>query len=288
MRSSPYQTFPDMSQGSNTERIAYIRSKVVFQTEARLDFKRYLHELMQNPSPSAERLVFMTAPSGMGLTWLIEEFIAQNPPFTQVKTGKSVIPVINEHIHPNGEIIDYCDSMRSVLAVPGYGAMTRKSSYPKTLELIGHLQTKLVILEDFHRTHSFMKHQKIAYQNYVHHLISKYDVRVFLTGPPNIWRWAMEDEQTLGRAVQLQYHEWTSNDDDFIEFLEGFERWCPVRNGSSLSRDPKLRKALIRKSRGVSRFVMRELTSLAIFAIISGRERLDLEAWLDLRDRSLP
>ena len=179
-------------------------------------------------------------------------------------------------------------NLQSVLAVPGYGAMTRKSSYPKTLELIGHLQTKLVILEDFHRTHSFMKHQKIAYQNYVHHLISKYDVRVVLTGPPNIWRWAMEDEQTLGRAVQLQYHEWTSNDDDFIEFLEGFERWCPVRDGSSLSRDPKLRKALIRKSRGVSRFVMRVLTALAIFAIVSGRERLDLEARLDLCDRSLP
>ena len=242
---------------------------------------------MQNPAPSAEKLIFMTASSGMGLTQLVKEFVELHPPFTEGKTGQPVVPVIDEHIHPNGEIIDYCDSMRAKLAIPGYGAMTRQSSYPKTLTLIGHLQTKLVILEDFHRTYSFTKQQMVAYQNYVHHLISKYNVSVVLTGPPKIWRWAMEDEQTLGRASRLQYHEWTSNDDDFIEFLEGFERWCPVRNGSSLSQDPKLRKAIIRKSRGVSRFVMRELTALAIFAIITGRERLDLDAWLELRDRDM-
>ncbi len=127
----------------------------------------------------------------------------------------------------------------------------------------------------------------VAYQNFVHHLISKYDIRVVLTGAPRIWRWALEDEQTLGRSVHLQYRAWTAHDDDFIEFLEGFERWYPVTEGGHLSSDTKLRKAIIGKSHGVCREVMQILTGFAIFAIITGSERLDLTTWLSFRDQDL-
>lgn len=145
-----------------------------------------------------------------------------------------------------------------------------------------------MILEDFHVTYSFAKPQQAAYQNYVHHLISKFDIRVVLTGNRSIWRWAMEDEQTLGRASHLEYRAWAPHDDDFIEFLDAFESWCPTQNQGTLSVDHKARTAIIRKTHGVCREVMQVLTELAIFAIRSGSERLDLETWLAYRDRDLP
>ncbi|MFP7674634.1 hypothetical protein ACG74X_14885 [Marivita sp. S0852] len=43
-----------------------------------------------------------------------------------------------------------------------------------------------MILDDFHRTYSFRKHQMVDFQNFVHHLISKYDIRVVLAGAPRI------------------------------------------------------------------------------------------------------
>nr|WP_255011011.1 TniB family NTP-binding protein [Roseovarius sp. M141] len=207
---------------------------------------------------------------------------------TDEHSGRPVVPVVNEQIHPSGEIADYCDELRASLAIPGYGPAVRLVSLRRTLALLGQIDTRLLILEDFHRTYSFKKHQMIAYQNFVHHLITKYDIRVVLTGAPRIWRWAMEDEQTLGRSHHLQYRAWTPHDDDFIEFLEGFERWCPVREGGSLSSDPKARKAIVGKTHGICREVMHALTRLAVFAIVSGSERLDLETWLNFRDQDLP
>ncbi|MEJ6401971.1 TniB family NTP-binding protein [Yoonia sp. 2307UL14-13] len=183
--------------------------------------------------------------------------------------------------------MDYCDELRASLAIPGYGPMVRQVSFQKTLHLLGALNTRIVILEDFHQTYNFKKHQMVAYQNFVHPLISKYDIRVVLTGVPQIWRWAMDDEQTLGRSIHLQYRAWAPSDDDFIEFLEGFEQWCPVQKGSALSSDQKLRKAIVRKTHGVCREVMRELIGLDIYAVATGRERLDFETWLAFRDRDL-
>ncbi|MGJ8686389.1 MAG: TniB family NTP-binding protein [Spongiibacteraceae bacterium] len=282
------QHFQDMSEASIPQRIDYLRSGVFLDTSVQRDLREYLNLLVREPKDADRKLVFLTAPPGMGLSRLLGDFVAQNPPFTEQKTGRPVVPVVNEEIQPSGDIIDYCDEMRVSLAIPGFGPTVRIMSLRRTLTLLDQIQTRLVILEDFHRTYSFKKHQMVAYQNFVHHLISKYNIRVVVTGAPRIWRWAMEDEQTLGRSVHLQYRAWTPHDDDFIEFLEAFERWCPNKDGGTLSHDPKFRKSLITKTHGICREVMQTLTSLAIFAIVSGSERLDFETWMRFRDQDLP
>ncbi|UWQ35605.1 TniB family NTP-binding protein (plasmid) [Leisingera sp. M527] len=287
MRKTPSQHFADMSQAPVPERIHYVRTGAFFETSAIRALRDRLDELIREPVDCENKLVFITAPAGMGLTRIIKQFAAQHPPKTSRRRGRHTVPLVNQLIHPSGDFIDYCDALRTNLDIPGYGAMTRRSSYPKTLELLGHLKTRLVILEDFHRAYSFQKHQLISYQNYVHYLISEYDIRVILTGAPRIWRWALEDEQTLGRSVHLQYRAWTPSEDDFIEFLEGFERWCPVREEGALSRDPKLRKAIISRTHGICKSVMQVLTGLAIYAIVSGSERLDFDTWISFRDQGL-
>lgn len=284
----PHQHFPDMSRASVPERIQFIRAGAIFDTSARRAFRDYLNELVREQKDSDRKLVFFTAPAGMGLSRLLTEFSGQHPPSSDVKSGRPVVPVINEPINPSGDISDYCDDLREALDIPGYGPMVRLVSQRRTLSLLGQINTRLVILDDFHRTYSFRKHQMVDFQNFVHHLISKYDIRVVLAGAPRIWRWAMEDEQTLGRSDHLQYRAWTAHDDDFIEFLEGFEQWCPVRSGGALSSDPKARKAIVAKTHGICREVMQTLTSLAVFSIVSGAERLDLETWLSFRDQDLP
>lgn len=283
MNHTPSQHFPDMSKASVPERIRYVRNGAYFETSAIRALRNRLNELLNEPLDCENKLVFLTAPAGMGLTRIIKQFAAQHPPATKGRSGQQTVPVVNQLIHPSGNFIDYCDALRAQLGIPGYGPMTRRSSYPKTLELLRHLNTRLVILEDFHRTYSFQKHQRISYQNYVHYLISEYDIRVVLTGAPRIWRWALEDEQTLGRAVHYQYRAWTSREDDFIEFLEGFERWYPVREKGALSREPKLCKAIIRKSNGICKNVMQVLTGFAIYAIMSGSDRLDFDTWVSYR-----
>lgn len=288
MSRDPTQQFPDMSKASVPERIHYIREGAYFDTSARRALRNRLDELVQAPSDCDNKLVFITAPAGMGLTRILEEFATQHPQVTNGRSGRQIVPVVNELIHPSGDIIDYCDALRAHLDIPGYGPLVRQTSYSKTLELLGHLDTRLVILEDFHRIYSFQKRQRISYQNYVHYLMSKYDIRVVLTGAPRIWRWAMEDEQILGRSLQLKYRAWTPAEDDFIEFLEGFERWCPVKEEGGLSSDPKLRKAIITKTHGICKTVMQVLTGFAIYAIVSDNERLDLDTWLKYRDQDLP
>lgn len=288
MSKNPAQRFPDLSKASVPERIHYIRKGAYFDTSARRALRNSLDDLVRAPSDCDNKLMFITAPTGMGLTRILEEFAAKHPKTVNGRSGRQIVPVVNELIHPSGDIIDYCDALRADLAIPGYGPLVRQVAYSKTLELLGHLRTRIVILEDFHQTDSFQKHQRVSYQNYVHYLISKYDIRVVLTGAPRIWRWAMEDEQTLGRSLHLQYRAWTPHEDDFIEFLEGFERWCPVSNKGALACDPKLRKAIITKTHGICRTVMQVLTGFAIYAIVSNSERLDLDTWLNYRDQDLP
>ncbi|WP_208351157.1 hypothetical protein [Pseudaestuariivita rosea] len=48
-----------------------------------------------------------------------------------------------------------------------------------------------------------------------------------------------------------------------------------------------MRKAIVWKTHGVCREVMRELIGLGIFAVASGSERLDMETWVAFRDRDL-
>ncbi|WP_208351156.1 TniB family NTP-binding protein [Pseudaestuariivita rosea] len=188
------QRFADMSQASVPERLDFIKAGAIFETSARRAFKDHLKDMVIAPTPSDEKLVFLTGPAGMGLSSLLAEFSGQFPLAAHGETGLLSAPVINEHIHPSGEIIDYCDELRASLAIPGYGPMVRQVSFQKTLHLLGALNTRVVILEDFHQTYNFKKHQMVAYQNFVHHLISKYDIRVVLSGAPQIWRWAMDDE----------------------------------------------------------------------------------------------
>lgn len=287
MTRTPRQLFPDMSRASTPQRIEYIRTGAIFDSSARLRLREHLTELVRRPKDTDYKLLFLTAPPGMGLTRLIEGFADQHPPNTDWSNGHPKVPIVNVEINPSGEIIDYCEDLREKYPVPGYGPTNRLMSFRRTLSLLSQVETRMVILEDFHRTYSFQKHQKVAYQNYVHHLISKYDIRVVLTGPKRIYSWAIEDEQVFSRSEHLEYRAWAPRDEDFIEFLEGFENWCPVTDGGTLSTDSRLQKSIIGKTNGICGEIMRVLSSFAVFAIVSGCERLDLETWLNFRDQDI-
>ena len=279
--------FADMKQASVQERVRFIKDGAIFETPTRRKIRDLLDTMVTDRRSCSDRLLFLTAPSGMGLSCLIKEFEESHPPSIEFRSFKPSVPVINEPMFPNGEIVDFCDELRERLAIPGHILRPRQTSLRETVRLLQAVGTRVLIFEDFHRISDFRRPNAESYKSFVHYLISKYDISVVLTGTPQIWRWAQSDEQTMSRSLKVEYKAWGAHDTDFAEFLDAFEAWCPTQKGAYLANDTKFRKSLIRRTHGILRYVAQELTSLAVFAIYSGSERLDFETWLALNDREV-
>ncbi len=62
-------------------------------------------------------------------------------------------------------------------------------------------------------------------------------------------------------------------------FLEAFQRWCPLQRSSDLCDDQSLRKALVRRTGGITRNMMDVLVRLTAYAIMNGDERITWDIW---------
>ncbi|RBW44140.1 hypothetical protein DS901_06875 [Loktanella sp. D2R18] len=74
-----------------------------------------------------------------------------------------------------------------------------------------------------------------------------------------------QDVQLGTRAQVVEILVFKANDTDFEGFLGDFACWCPLRRESDLPCDHSLRKALIRRTGGVTRYLIDVLIRLAVF-----------------------
>jgi hypothetical protein len=87
----------------------------------------------------------------------------------------------------------------------------------------------------------------------------------------------MTDEQLADRFEIIELPRWR-NDEAFNRLLASFLGRLPLRRQSDLL-TPAVRKALLDHSDGVTVRIVRLIEALAIDAIRSGRERIDLESF---------
>jgi hypothetical protein len=88
-----------------------------------------------------------------------------------------------------------------------------------------------------------------------------------------------EDRQLESRYPIMRLPRWTDSP-EFMAFLQGYERACPLRLPSRLA-EPQFVRAILAEFHGITDSIIRSLQAAALVAIRVGTERIGLEdlAW---------
>lgn len=122
--------------------------------------------------------------------------------------------------------------------------------------------------------------------SFIRTAISRFDIDILINVTPDVVPIIMQDAQLGTRAQIVEVLAFKANDTDFERFLGDFASWCPLRRESDLQHDHSLRKALIRRTGGITRNLMDVLIRLAVFAIYSAEERITYRLFRDYFSRA--
>jgi hypothetical protein len=222
---------------------------------------------------SIKPLTMLAAPSGMGSSTMLEQLVNSFPPCFDSQSRVHTHPVIFGHLPAEGKMRDLYAELCEAIAAPSFGAAAVTTT-PRCLQLLKSANVGLIIIDDFGAISTMSQSRRACALSFIRTAISRFDIDILINVTPDVVPIIMQDAQLGTRAQVVEVLAFKANDTDFEGFLGDFARWCPLRREPDLQYDHSLRKALIRRTGGITRNLMDVLIRLAVFAIYSAEERI--------------
>jgi hypothetical protein len=144
-------------------------------------------------------------------------------------------------------------------------------------DLLQFVKARTLIIDELHSMLAGTHRQQQILLNTLRFLANDIKLPLICAGTGNAKRALMTDQQLADRFEIMELSRWR-NDEAFNRLLASFLGLLPLRQQSDLLA-PAVRKALLDHSDGVTVRIVRLIEALAIDAIRSGRERIDMESF---------
>lgn len=268
----------------------HIRARHIF-TDRFVDYDRVqdllndVQFLMDQPPQSrAAGLVIMGEP-GNGKTKIAHAIMRRTASAVRKAGGAQELAVVMITMTGARDARTIFNRLLEALGAPNVSSMRVADREQLVLHLLRAARTRLVIIDEMQDVLSSTSRQQSAALDTVKLLMNELAMPILALGIPSAAQ-AMQGDPHLNARFEYKALPLWADDEAARALLCTLESVIPLRKRSDLG-SPAMAKVIVKKSGGVLARMIRLINRAAVFAIMSGKERIDI-AMLEEAEKRVP
>jgi type II secretory pathway predicted ATPase ExeA len=252
--------------------IGYARAETIL---GRLD------ELLQYPQRDRMPCLLLHAATGMGKTKLLRKFRRTHPPVFDSTVGVQRMQIVAMQMPPEPDEKSFYTQLLSSLDAPLRTSMNVHQMRHIVRDLLGFVGARMLIIDEVHTLLASTYRQQRILLNTLRYMANELRIPLICAGTADAKIALTTDEQLADRFEAYDLPLW-QNDEAFMRLLVSFQSTFPLRRSSDLTSSAS-RRVLLDRTHGVTVRIVRLLEALAVDAVKTGKEQIDLDSLSNLR-----
>lgn len=258
------------------ERVDWVRQERWIQyTRAEHVLARW-GELLAYPPHDRMPAMLLIGVSGMGKTHLVKRFLRGHGSRFDPRRGATAQPVVNLQMPPRPHERDFYEELLGAMGAAVPAKLSVSNLRARVRVLARQLGVRMLIIDDINSMLAGTFREQRIFLNALRFLANDLRLALVCAGTPDAKQALLTDQQLADRFEARELPAWR-DEPAFHQFLASFGASLPLRQASGLQA-PRLRQRILSLSEGVTGRICRLLEEAAVQAILSGRERIELEA----------
>lgn len=239
--------------------------------------ERHIEQLIRLPRKIRMPGLFLCAESGIGKTQILRRIERRHPAYED--GTRRCRPVLYVQVPAAPTVRSLRRTLLDEAEIPFLDTPNKPTPESLLRRGLAAAHTRLIMLDEIHNIEHMKHTTRMLLRDYVRCLSNSTQLPIVLGGTSEFEQALTEDRQLESRYPIMRLPRWTDSP-EFIAFLQGYERACPLRLPSRLA-EPQFVRALLAETRGITDSIIRSLQAAALVAIRAGTERIGVEdlAW---------
>lgn len=231
--------------------------------------------LMDSPKRTRASGLVVSAPQGSGKTMLAQVISRRHGAKPGEHGGRLTHRAVGITMTNARDARTLYNRVLDQLGAPLAASARYSDREREVVRLLGQFDTKLLVVDEIQDILTSTPRQQRLALDAIKFLMNEASLPVLALGIVKASEAIMVDRHLATRFRQLALPVWTF-DDDLRDFLDALEPLIPLRHPSYLGA-PSLMKALVDVSRGVLLTLCQVIEHAAIYAVLEGSERIDVD-----------
>ncbi len=244
------------------------------QAQAALD---RLNALLDYPARDRMPCLLIYGDTGMGKTKILRKFEREHPPRLCQATGVTRHPVVLAQIPPEPVERDLYRELLTSLNAPALAGGTLAREKDVCRSLLRTVEARMIVLDEVNGMLAGTYRQQRVFLNALRFLANDLRAPLVCAGTDLARQALLTDAQLAERFEAFHLGRW-KNDSAFASLLKSLAAILPLRLTSDLE-SAEVRERIHTLTAGVTARIFRLIEAAAEQAILSGKERLDLQSF---------
>jgi Bacterial TniB protein len=239
--------------------------------------ERQIEQLIRLPRKIRMPGLFLCAESGIGKTQILRRIERRHP--VHEDGTRRCRPVLYVQVPAAPTVRSLRRTLLDEAEIPFLDYPNKPTPESLLRRGLAAAHTRLIMLDEIHNIEHMKYTTRTLLRDYVRCLSNSTQLPIVLGGTSEFEQALTEDRQLESRYPIMRLPRWTDRP-EFMAFLQGYERACPLRLPSRLT-EPQFVRAILAETHGITDSIIRSLQAAALVAIRVGTERIGLEdlAW---------
>jgi len=234
-----------------------------------------LEELLVYPKISRMPNMLIVGETNNGKTILVNRFFNLHQPFVDEKTEKLNIPVLYIQAPPVPDEKRFYHKILDALNAPYRYNDKIEQKERQARNILEHVNTKMIIIDEIHNILAGNLSKQRAFLNVIKYLANELQIVIVAVGIKEALNAINTDPQISNRFIPEYLPKWNYSE-EYLRLLMSFERLIPLKKQSLLVND-QVSKKILELSEGTIGEISNVISKAAIDAIISKKEKIDIE-----------
>jgi type II secretory pathway predicted ATPase ExeA len=273
---------------SNAERIEKIRSpRWIGYPRAKVVLAK-LEDLLVYPRSHRMPNMLVVGDTNNGKTMLVQRFCSLHPADNNPSGDGVHVPVLFVQAPPVPDEGRFYNAILELLFAPYKPNDRVDRKQFQVIKLLKYVGLRMLVIDEIHHIMAGNLNKQRTFLNVLKYLGNELQVPIVTVGTRDAFRALQTDSQLANRFEPVLLPRWEF-DTDFLRLLASFERMLPLRE-PSLLHNTALSAKLFSMSEGYIGELSRLLTMAGVYAVESGKERIDEKVlnaidWVSPSDR---
>lgn len=273
---------------SNAERIEKIRSpRWIGYPRAKVVLAK-LEDLLIYPRSHRMPNMLVVGDTNNGKTMLVQRFCSLHPADNNPDGDGVHVPVLFVQAPPVPDEGRFYNAILELLFAPYKPNDRVDRKQFQVIKLLKYVGLRMLVIDEIHHIMAGNLNKQRTFLNVLKYLGNELQIPIVTVGTRDAFRALQTDSQLANRFEPVLLPRWEF-DTDFLRLLASFERMLPLRE-PSLLHDTTLSTKLFSMCEGYIGELSRLLTMAGVYAVASGKERIDEKVlngidWVSPSDR---
>jgi hypothetical protein len=245
--------------------------------DSALSIRKQMSDLLKHPRNDRMPNLALTAETNNGKTMLLKNFCKQHNPPVDINSEKTILPVLMVQTPPAANEGRLYFAILERLFAAGSPREHEDSKITRLSILLDHLETKVLILDDFLNIGSSTPSRRLKFLNALRNLSIRLEIPIIVAGLPGTLNILSIDPSIANRFKPVTLPLWSAERlEEFARFVLSMEQTLMLKNKCDLMDEESLNRLLI-FSEGLIGETVALLRLLAEWAIRSGAESFSVD-----------